>query len=114
MAGLAWRKFWYFGVWHEIVAMSRFVGMRDRLRCPACKSVGTYKPHGAWLDHPSSRFMRRWMCKFCGFYQNAEEGVMKVFPSKQSGCWQLTRHSDPYCPTPKEILDEVKVNPWFI
>ena len=51
--------------------------------------------------------------KMHGFYQNAEEGVMKVFPSKQSGCWQLTRHSDPYCPTPKEILDEVKVNPWF-
>ena len=31
---------------HRLASALVLVGMRDRLRCPACGAVGTWKPHG--------------------------------------------------------------------
>jgi len=44
---------------HEFYLLTRYIGLRDRLRCPLCKKVGTWKPH---------KPPRRWLCKWCGAY----------------------------------------------
>src|SRR6266403_1850822 len=53
--------------------------LRDRLRCPNCKAVGTYKLHA-----PGPRW--RWLCKYCGFYRD-ERGEKWCVPSPTFGCW---------------------------
>ena len=57
---------------HQLFDLSRLVGLRDRLRCPECKAVGTWKPHGGWLDFEDNRKVRRWLCKYCGYYRGPE------------------------------------------
>ena len=57
---------------HQFFDTLRFVGLRDRLRCPSCKAVGTWKPHGGWFDREDVRKVRRWLCKWCGFYEGPE------------------------------------------
>ncbi len=52
---------------HQFYDFLQIIGMRDRLRCPECKAVGTWKPHGGWLDD-SRASGRRWICKWCGLY----------------------------------------------
>lgn len=59
-------------IWHQVMDFSRLVGLRDRLRCPYCDAVGTWKPHGGWLDFADQRKVRRWLCKFCGAYRGPE------------------------------------------
>ncbi len=73
---------------HQFFDFLRLIGMRDRLRCPACKGVGCWKPHGGWLDREDERKVRRWMCKWCGFYRGPEgAGVNQVTLGKT--CWEL-------------------------
>lgn len=71
---------------HQLWDFSRLIGLRDRLRCPWCKSIGTWKPHGGWLDRADERKVRRWLCKWCGHYVGPEgERVAMVGPT----CWYL-------------------------
>lgn len=58
----------WFNIVHQSFDLLRLIGMRDRLRCPKCKSIGTYKPHGGWLDIGDTVDRRRWLCKWCGFF----------------------------------------------
>jgi len=60
---------------------------RDRLRCPACRAVGTFKPRGGRRDKDDERKIRRWMCKWCGFYIGPEGWATRVFPSRAKKCW---------------------------
>lgn len=39
---------------HFFFEALRFVGLRDRLRCPKCSAVGTWKPHGGILTFVES------------------------------------------------------------
>jgi hypothetical protein len=57
---------------HQLWDFSRVIGLRDRLRCPYCDAVGTWKPHGGWLDVEDERKVRRWLCKWCGAYRGPE------------------------------------------
>lgn len=57
---------------HQLFDFLRVLGMRDRLRCPECGAVGTWKPHGGWLDRTDERRVRRWLCKWCGYYVGPE------------------------------------------
>lgn len=107
---------------HELAGALRFVGLRDRLRCPACEKIGTWKPHGGLWDrwHDHDRAVRRWLCKWCGYYKGPE-GELYAFPSRQTGAWALpgwatdqgeTLETDV---TPEEaVLAHYKrpVNPW--
>ena len=77
-----WQK-----VVHQLYDFSRLIGLRDRLRCPECKAVGTFKPHGGWLDFEDKRKERRWMCKWCGGYSGPEPGLLRVRPNLVEGCW---------------------------
>jgi len=104
-------------IWHQICDLSRMIGMRDRFRCPECKSVGTWKPHGGWLDD-SKASGRRWICKWCGLYIGKPMGGNMVrrqaFVDPTLKCWRI---QDFYKKDelPKNAFipkDIVKTNPW--
>lgn len=111
------RRFWRLGLWHQIVDLSRVIGLRDRLRCPECRAVGTWKPHGGWLDGKTSRFARRWVCKWCGLYVG-REGALRAFPNLDTGVWMVEPQAGPeqtIYPTPRGALEQSvigKVRPW--
>ena len=73
---------------HTFYDALRFVGLRDRLRCPSCSAVGTWKPHGGVFDRADTKRKRRWLCKYCGFYIGPE-GVQVAFPDPFKNSWQL-------------------------
>jgi hypothetical protein len=112
------RRVWRFYLWHQIVDCSRVIGLRDRLRCPECGAVGTWKPHGGWLDARVSRFARRWMCKWCGHFL-APGLALHAFPNIDIGVWMVQRDAGPeqtIYPTPREALQKSvipNVKPWF-
>jgi hypothetical protein len=90
--------------------------LRDYMRCPKCKAVGTYKAH-------PPPFVRRWLCKYCGYFKcpdqqgNVYEG--QCHPEKEGtwdgrAVWQLIPRDHPNAqPTPKEVVDQIGCNPWF-
>lgn len=75
---------------HAAAYALRWVGLRDRLRCPSCKAIGTWKPHGTFSSRifHKDRPTRRWMCKWCGLYVGPE-GIIRVYPDLDLGCWAL-------------------------
>lgn len=87
---------------HQLADCLRFIGLRDRLRCPKCKAIGTYKPHGGWFDFSDVRKVRRWMCKWCGHYKGPELCNL-VTPSPSRGCWVLLSEE------PESITPEIAV-----
>lgn len=100
---------------HEIVSASRVIGLRDRLRCPQCRAVGTYKPHGGLIDRAAgdSRAVRRWMCKYCGLYFGPE-GRLTVFPNTERRYWDLPSNATAsnVGNTPQQLLKQARLNPW--
>lgn len=100
---------------HELCSALRVIGMRDRLRCPECRAVGTYKPHGGWLDRVAGdkRAVRRWMCKYCGLYYGPE-GRLTVFPNIEQKYWDLPTNATGanVGETPRVIMKRAKLNPW--
>lgn len=111
---------------HELASALRFVGLRDRLRCPECGAVGTWKPHGAWLDRRDERklardpkfkgevrhHVRRWLCKWCGWYVGPE-GVQRCVV-EPGVAWALP-WDYPDGTTPEQVLKESEIprtNPW--
>jgi hypothetical protein len=97
---------------HEAAGALRWLGLRDRLRCPNCKAVGTWKPHGTLWDRwrDNDRPARRWLCKCCGLYYGPE-GKLWCFPDRESNVWTLPGEK-PYQSTPLEILKRENVWPW--
>lgn len=96
---------------HEAFDALRLLGLRDRLRCPECRAVGTWKPHGSWWDvrRGDIRGARRWLCKCCGLYLGPE-GKAYCWPSAESRVWMLPDGEKQ--PTPYEVLLEVRLWPW--
>lgn len=108
-----------FVIVHQFFYLLKWVGLRDRLRCPRCRRVGTWKPHGHIFDRdPESRRVLRWLCKWCGFYYGPE-GVRQCYPDTETGVWDFDYNVRGIKMTPKEALlhspisDGVTVaNPW--
>lgn len=115
---------------HEFWGLTRIVHLRDRLRCPGCKAVGTFKPHGGTVDavvdwwahrrgempteqYRNLRTVRRWLCKYCGRYegprspldgQEPQSGVSRAWPAETAWAIEGPEH-DPdlwHLPTPFE------------
>ena len=103
------------------------IGMRDRLRCPKCKAVGTWKPHGGWCDRSYDWWTsyaalqavfalgagyaadRRWICKYCG-YTHDKNGEHIGAPSGKTKVWaERDEHS---LPTPKEAVEKLCGTTW--
>lgn len=97
---------------HEAADMLRYVGLRDRLRCPGCSAVGTWKPHGSRFDRRvnQDRPVRRWLCKWCGLYWGPE-GVLRAYPNRAKGYWDLPVDDEtPIYLTPQEMC--APAYPW--
>jgi hypothetical protein len=100
---------------HSFFYLLRYVGLRDRLRCPNCRSVGTFKPHGSVFDTDGDdkRHVRRWMCKWCGYYLGPE-GRTTVFCDPEAREWRLPEDT-PSRVTPESVMrrsDLPRVWPW--
>src|SRR5256885_1596194 len=89
--------------------------LRDRLRCPKCQAVGTYKPHGGWWDRIKGedvRRVRRWLCKWCGWYRGPE-GSLYCVMDEQRGHWSFPEDALVNGGTPEDILKaHTKAWPW--
>ena len=79
--------------------------LRDRLRCPVCSAVGTYKPHAPGDGRPW-----RWMCKWCGFYKGPEGMGKLCCPSPTFGCWIFKDQQDGFKGATPEIAVEERAN----
>lgn len=102
-------------VTHQLADFLRLIGMRDRLRCPSCRAVGTWKPHGGWLDRDDDRpRRRRWMCKWCGYYIGPEgHGHLVAVPAL--GDRWIFRNEDHTTRTPEQIVRRYyseEISPW--
>lgn len=98
--------------------VAHYGGWRDRMRCPRCTAVGTWKMHGTWWER--WRFgdiaLRRWGCKWCGHWiakgrPNGPNGAVYngrivAFPLSQEGLkvWAYPDPSIQREPTPAEVL----------
>lgn len=112
MNAVALRKWRLNPLVHELAEGLRLVGLRDRLRCPRCRAVGTWKPHGGLLDRfvgGDRRPVRRWMCKYCGLYFGPE-GQQQVRVNREAGYWDFEPAGSEQ--TPQEILATTKTWPW--
>ena len=73
--------------------------LRDRLRCPNCEAVGTYKLHA-----PPPTW--RWLCKYCGYYRD-KDGIRWCVPSPTYGCWIFADQVDGFKgTTPQQAVKE--------
>lgn len=112
---------------HQFFDALTLIGMRDRLRCPKCTAVGTWKPHGGWVDRAigwatdvknklpaDAKYAtnRRWLCKFCGYNRYAN-GEQFCAPNGKKQVWDV-RGVDSL-PTPKDAVEQLcgKVWPWL-
>lgn len=80
---------------------------RRRHTCPACGAVGTWKPYGRWWK---DRDCKRWLCKWCGFYDGVDERTWCVI-DKAQGCW-VKAESCPQGTTPQREALVGGWNPW--
>jgi len=111
---------------HQFFDCLQLIGLRDRLRCPECKAVGTWKPHGGWFDgSPADRALvervvrefgarkapnRRWLCKYCGFNLSTE-GQFWCCPDDKTKVWCVKERAEKPTLTPKERVGP-NVWPW--
>jgi hypothetical protein len=113
---------------HQLFDALVLIGLRDRLRCPKCRAVGTWKPHGGWFeflnrDHRSGFIKevirkygakeahnRRWLCKYCGFNVSTE-GVFQCCPDGKTKVWAVREQAEQPTPTPKERVGP-DIWPW--
>jgi len=111
-----------FVVKHTFFMLLHFIGLRDRLRCPKCKAVGTWKPHGGFFGGARTaqhrgqiinvRMTMRWLCKYCGHYVGPE-GVKRCVPSRAKGWWVFDNEPDADQETPlKVVKDQLDAWPW--
>lgn len=80
---------------HEAASWLRFVGLRDRLRCPNCRAVGTWKPHGCWGAGDLEPRPRRWLCKWCGYFESARDGIQWCAPDQVAQVWKYHQDIEP-------------------
>lgn len=108
---------WLIVHWWACKRMSR----RGHTPCPACGTLGTWKPFGlfSWQD----RLVRRWLCKWCGFYDGTD-GRFWAYMDAEAGTWVLAPQpgevsydehvklvAENYRTTPKRLAAESKSYP---
>ncbi len=102
-----------FRIVHQIADLLVFLWIGRRLKCPACESLGFWRPFGGWLSRAfgDNRGKRRWLCKWCGWYVD-EGGFYKGVLYKGAPAWtlthELTEEQKKTAYTPKEIFDKAQ------
>ena len=105
------RRPWMRRLWivrHQFWEFCQWIGVRQRLKCPRCGAIGTWKPYGGWLCWVDQRPIRRWLCKFCGYYMGLD-GIMQAETGEK--VWELTPKGVDEAETPRKWL-KGKANPW--
>ncbi len=115
--------------WHSLTSYERFrilpgvhdlwfvltyyTGLRDRLRCPSCKAVGTWKMHGSLVERWIYKdiAVRRWLCKWCGHYIGPR-GRTVAYLATESMVWALPEPGVEREATPAETLREAMGKAW--
>lgn len=117
--------------WHRLTTFERFritpgihdlwfaathwTGLRDRMRCPNCRAVGTWKMHGSLLERwiYGDIKVRRWLCKWCGHYIGPR-GRVVAYIDAESKVWAIPEPGIERGLTPAEGVREAmgKVWPW--
>lgn len=87
----------------------RILGVRNRLRCPRCQSVGTWKPHGGWLWQSDKISGKRWLCKYCGLYYGYNYGIRQAFCDPNLGCWRIEDFYEDKSDIPVDIIPPAKM-----
>jgi hypothetical protein len=106
---------------HDILISRPFIWyFRDRLRCPTCRKVGTWKPRGPVGRADGRIIKRRWLCKWCGAYDGEGERDTGAFINKVKGYWDIRScHSDESWPQvewrkpPHNRPEDVACDPWL-
>jgi hypothetical protein len=96
-----------------------YTGLRDRLRCPRCTAIGTWKMHGTWYERwrYGDIALRRWGCKYCGHWVakgwvspkgQVRSGRIQAFPLSREGLrvWAYPDPSVEREPTPAETVHQ--------
>jgi rubredoxin len=96
---------------HTAAEALRFVGLRDRLRCPSCHAVGTFKPHGSIIDREDRRRVRRWLCKWCGYYLGPE-GRRVAYCDPVAREWRLPENTESRTTPSRAIAGSQIPNAW--
>lgn len=98
--------------------LTRFIGLRSRLRCPECRAVGTWKPHSSCQSSDGSgEVPRRWLCKWCGYYnspRSVPEDIYMAYVSAPMKEWR-TPDTTRSILTPARALAESQIPrawPW--
>ena len=95
------------GVHDLLFAFLRVTTLRDRMRCPCCGKVGTWKIHGGLLGGGGRAHCRRWLCKWCGLYYGPE-GPQRAHINPKRGHWTLEPCKKAWRPEKKWT----EANPW--
>lgn len=98
-------------------ALTHWTGIRDRMRCPSCTAVGTWKMHGSLLERWIWKdiHVRRCLCKWCGYY-TGPLGRVVAYLDTPGKVWAIPVPGVPRGQTPMEAANEamgIKVWPWF-
>ena len=104
-----------FRVVHEIYSIIGYI-VGYRFKCPKCKAIGTWNPHGGIVGD-SRASGRRYLCKWCGYYLGQPLGQREIierqaFIDEDYKGWRI---ADWYTKTPAETYvpkDKIKANPW--
>lgn len=70
-------------IWTFLIATR----LRDRLRCPSCSAVGTFKLHAPTKNADGGEVPWRWLCKWCGYYRDKNKSGLLCYPSPSKKCW---------------------------
>lgn len=95
---------------HDLLfVVLKITTLRDRLRCPRCSKVGTWKIHGGLMGDGNRDKVRRWLCKWCGHYIGPE-GIQQAVIDPKRGHWTLEPTKRKKAWRPSERWTEA--NPW--
>lgn len=98
-----------------------YTGWRDRMRCPRCTAVGTWKMHGTWWERwrYGDIHLRRWGCKWCGHWIASGKGEFAEFhgrtvawPREKPAVWGYPDPTLGRNPTPAEAVHERMGRTW--
>jgi hypothetical protein len=100
-------------LWYPVWAFLIVTRLRDRVRCPNCTAVGTYKLHAPIANGNNGDYRPfRWLCKYCGYYRGPEGTGRLCYPSKRFKSWHFVSDSkDEDVSTPYDMVRK-DVWPW--
>lgn len=94
--------------------LTYWTGVRNRMRCPKCHAVGTWKMHGSLLERKifGDIAVRRCLCKWCGYY-TGPRGRVTAYPDMvETSAWALPEPGKDRQPTPMEAIKDSLGNVW--